>query len=121
MKRTYKRKLETPIGTFYLLYNDSTDDIHCELLDSNSKWITNLYHKGTIKLLKENNNIWKLADILGLQNITWGKTIDELIVSLLNAFYDDYAEEDEKSLREELQEYDFINQIGNKYFIIDFE
>lgn len=117
MKRTYKRRLETPIGTFYLLYNDSTSDIHCELLDSDSKWVTNIYHRSTIKKLKENQNIWNLADILALQNITWGNTIDELLDSIIDAFYDEYDE----SIKEELRDYDFINKVGTTYFIIDFE
>ena len=119
MKRPYKRKLETPIGTFYLLYNDSTDDIHCELLDSNSKWITNIYHKNTIKNLKTIQSIGDIVDILALQNCTWGQTIEDLTDEINDIYYYEY--ENERFSVEEMKNYYFLNKVGTTYFIIDFE
>lgn len=121
MKRTYKRKLETPVGTFYLLYNDSTDDIHCELLDSNSKWITNIYHRSTIRKLKNIQCISELVDLGIADNCTWGQSIEELANEINDVyFWEDECEED-RFTTEEMADYDFVNQVGTTYFIIDFE
>ena len=121
MKRIYKRKLETPVGTFYLLYNDSTSDIHCELLDSNSKWITNIYHKSIPNKLKSIHSVGDIVDILALQNCTWAQTIEELAEEINDTYYYDEECEDKKFTAEEMADYDFLNQVGTTYFVIDFE
>ena len=121
MKRVYKRKLETPIGVFYLLYNDSTSDIYCELLDSDSKWITNIYHKESIKKLENIHSIGDIVDILALQNCTWAQSIEELTAEINDTYYWEEEYQDEAFTLEDMQNYDFLNRVGTTYFIIDFE
>ena len=88
MRKNYTRKLETPIGTFYLEYGDFGDSaIHCALLDSNKEWITNLYHKSTINKLKNMTSIGDIVDICAFQNCTWAPTIEELAEELNEAYY----------------------------------
>lgn len=121
MKRAYKRKLETSIGTFYLLYHASTDDIHCELLDSNSKWITNLYHKGTIKKLRNIQDISELVDLGIADNCTWGNSIKQLTDDINDIYYAFPEDKEYRFSVKEMKKYDFLNKVGNTYFIIDFE
>lgn len=121
MKRTYKRKLETPVGTFYLLYNDSIPDCYCALLDSDSKWITNIHYKATIKQLKTIQSIGDIVNILALQNCTWAQTIEELTEEINDIYYYDDECEDERLSTEEMKNYVFLNRVGTTYFVIDFE
>lgn len=122
MKRPYTRKLETPIGTFYLDYGDFGDStIHCTLLDSDKKWITNLYHKETIKKLKNIQSIGDIVDICALQNCTWAQTLEELAEELNDTYYWDEEYADERWTAEDLANYDFLNKVGTTYFIVDYE
>lgn len=123
MAKPYTRKLETPIGTFYLEFNvDLTDStIYCGLCDSNKKWITNIYHKETIEELKKIKSIGDLTDIGIAQNCTWAQSIAELTEEINDTYFWDEELEEERFSEEDMENYDFVNKVGTTYFIIDFE
>lgn len=122
MKRAYTRKLETPIGTFYLDYRNNLDNtIHSALLDSDKKFITNIYHKETIKELKNIQSIGDIVDILALQNCTWGQSIDELTDEINFVYFSCPESKEDRFSVDDLKNYDFLNKVGTTYFVIDFE
>lgn len=121
MKRTYKKRLETPIGTFYLLYNDVIPNCYCALLDSNSKWFTNIYHKETIKKLKQIKSVGDLVDLGIAENCTWAQTIEELTEEVNFMYFSDPEYPEDNFSVEDMQNYDFLNKVGTTYFVIDFE
>ena len=121
MKRPYTRKLETPIGIFYLAYNISDDTPHCDLLDSNKKWITYIYHKETINKLKNIQSAGDIVEICKLQNCTWAQTIEELAEEINDTYHWDEEYADERWTAEDLANYNFLNKVGTTYFIVDYE
>ena len=123
MKKPYTKKLETPIGIFYLTYNvDSTDSsIHCSLLDSDKKWITNIYHKETIKELKQIKSVGDLVNLGIAQTCSWAPTIEELTDLINDLYYWETEYKEDAFTLEDMQNYDFLNKVGDTYFIIDFE
>lgn len=122
MRKNYTRKLETPIGTFYLEYGDFGDStVHCALLDSDKIYFANIFHKENIKKLKNIQSIGDIVDICALQNCTWAPTIEELAKEL-NDIYHWYEEcEDERWNAKDLAKYDFLYRVGDTYFVVDYE
>lgn len=112
------KKLKTKLGILYY-ENSKEDSFEYVLLDSNKNFLSNIYHKDSLKAIKKCDEIYTLfADILG-EYVACAKSIDDLLVLVNNTIEFEnkiYGYKDNLLTLEDLK--DNLNIIGNNYIYI---
>lgn len=106
-------EIKTKVGTFYLEKTPNGAN-YCKLLDSNKKWVVNIFRKYTAEKLEDIQELSELVDLGIADNVTWGNSLEDLANEINNLYEVDMT-------ADELKDYDFLNKCGDTYFIIDFE
>lgn len=127
MKRKEIKIENKTLGTMYL---DLIEEERIKLLDSNKEYVGYIYYteeKDIQKTINELIEIKHISDIVNLgfcNNMIFGESFEDIIDEYIeyNENCDISDEEKEwniKELKESISEY--INQIGNNYFLVDYD
>lgn len=106
-------EFKTKVGTLYLeISRDSVN--YCALLDSNKKWITNIFSKSIAEKVEDIKDVSDLVDLGIVENITWAVSLEKL-ANEMNDLYDTAFTD------ENINDYMFLNKCGETYFIADYD
>lgn len=121
-------KIENKVlGTMYL---DLTEDERIKLLDSNKNYVGYTcyldFEKGYIEeiinKLSEIRHISEIVDLGFCNNMIFGKSVDDLVEVYQEFINHNSFGEEEISLAEAKEEIsDYINVIGDNYFLVDYD
>lgn len=113
-----EKPLETKLGTFYISNDSERELFYCKLYDSNKNWVANITYKSTINKLINMKSIEDFVEIGISDNAIWNNDLNELFDTYVDIVGSDYIEEYDKDL-ELFKEY--VNQVGEIYFVLDFD
>ena len=114
------KELKTPLGIVYLNDDEQSSSFICALWDSDKELIANIYDERTIKALETITHISDLADIGVCNNLCFAE--EKRLTAQYCAEYLKEAEEDyDEPTREEIDALEeYVNRIGDNYFIVDY-
>ena len=113
------KELKTKYGCFYISNDEEPELFYCKLYDSNKKWVANITYKSTIDKLKKMQSIEAFVNIGISNNVIWSDNLKDLFDMFMETMGCYYIEEE---YVDELETFkDYVNQVGNTCFVLDFD
>lgn len=113
------KKLKTIYGDFYYTTDEEPECFYCKLYDSNKNWVANITCESTIEKIKNMQIMEDFVKIGIADNVIWSDDIDDLFDNFMETLQIEYIEEEYVDEFEYFR--DYVNQVGNTYFVLDYD
>lgn len=117
-----EKPLETKLGTFYISNNEEREHFAFKLYDSNKEWVANLLYETTIEDIMNIESIEDFVELGISDNAIWNNDLEDMFYDYIDTTQPDYETLHKTEKYELYQTFkEYVNKVGDTYFILDFD